>query len=67
MSREEGEKMAKENDLFFMEVSAKTNIGNCVNEAFLRFITEIMRVQQRLYDYEGQENGVRGERLALAP
>jgi Ras-related protein Rab-2A len=39
VTREEGEKFARDNDLFFVETSAKTSSG--VEEAFLKTSNEI--------------------------
>ena len=39
---EEARNYAKENDLFFMEVSALENIDDCVGKAFTTLIEEIV-------------------------
>ena len=43
VSLEEGEALGKKTGYFFAEVSAKTNEGNCVKEAFLVLIKEVFK------------------------
>ena len=45
---EDSENLARNNELFFMEVSAKTNEEKCVNVAFHCFLDEIMRAQEQV-------------------
>ena len=43
VSEEEGKEFAQANNLFFMEVSAKTNSDQCVNKAFNVLFAQILK------------------------
>ena len=48
---DEGRNMAREKGIFFMEVSAKTNVEDCVRRAFTTLLDQIVEKQeQRLKD-----------------
>ncbi len=58
VSKEEGERFAKENGLIFMETSAKT--AENVEEAFLETSKSIYEnIQQGVYDLSNEKSGIR--------
>ena len=58
VSTEEGERFAKENNLIFMETSAKTAFN--VEEAFLQTSTNIYEnIDKGLYDLSSEKSGIR--------
>lgn len=58
VSREEGEQFAKENDLFFLEASAKS--ADNVEEAFARTAQTIQqKISSGAYDLSSESNGIK--------
>ncbi|CEG74011.1 Putative Ras-like protein Rab-2A [Rhizopus microsporus] len=58
VSREEAERFAQENGLFFLETSAKT--ANNIEEAFVKTAEEIQRkIQDGTIDLTSESNGVK--------
>ena len=58
--KEDAENVAKTNELFFMEVSAKTNEDKCVNTAFTCFLEEIMKYQDKLTkDFQNNKRDIK--------
>jgi GTPase SAR1 family protein len=58
VSYEEGERFAKENDLIFIETSAKTSHN--VDEAFVETSKEIYaNIDKGLYDLSNEKSGIR--------
>jgi Ras-related protein Rab-2A len=58
VSYEEGERFAKENDLIFIETSAKTSHN--VDEAFIETSKEIYaNIDKGLYDLSNEKSGIR--------
>jgi len=58
VSKEEGERFAKENGLIFMETSAKT--AENVEEAFLETSKSIYEnIQSGVYDLSNEKSGIR--------
>lgn len=58
VSTEEGERFAKENELIFMETSAKTAYN--VEEAFIETSSMIYQnIQKGLYDLSSEKSGIR--------
>lgn len=58
VSREEGEQFAKENDLFFMEASAKS--AENVEDAFVKTAQNIYKkIQSGVIDLSSESNGIK--------
>lgn len=58
VSREEGEKFARENDLFFLEASAKS--AENVEEAFVKTAQTIFqKIQTGAIDLSSESNGIK--------
>lgn len=58
VSREEAEKFAKENDLFFLETSAKSSDN--VENAFVKTAVEIkQKIQLGIIDMNSETNGIK--------
>ncbi|CAM0137775.1 Ras-related protein Rab-2A [Umbelopsis sp. WA50703] len=58
VSREEAERFAKENDLFYLETSAKA--ANNVEEAFVKTTEDIYhKIKAGIFDVSNQSNGVK--------
>ncbi|KAI8329463.1 ras family-domain-containing protein [Chlamydoabsidia padenii] len=58
VSREEGERFAKENDLFFLEASAKS--ADNVEEAFVKTAQTIQqKISSGAYDLTSESNGIK--------
>ena len=54
VTTEEASALAKQKDIFFMEVSAKTNFEDCVKRAFTTLLEQIVEQQ----DFKNQESRV---------
>ncbi|MFS7898872.1 putative small GTP-binding protein [Helianthus anomalus] len=58
VSREEGEQFAKENDLLFLEASARTSQN--VEEAFLKTAEKILqKIQEGVFDVSNESSGIK--------
>ena len=62
VTTEEASSLAKQKDIFFMEVSAKTNFNDCVKTAFLTLLEQIVESEEikmkesRIYELDAQSD-----------
>jgi Ras-related protein Rab-11A len=64
VSEEEGKTFAKENSLFFMEVSAKDNTDSCVQKAFTELIKGILNdMDEETQEFNRQETALRSQTM----